>query len=74
MITAKVTCYKKDESGEGDNRQAVVSFSADYGDDRNKEWSRYTPHLALTMTLKGGVGDRFKQGGSYTLTFQEEPS
>jgi hypothetical protein len=55
MVTAKITCLSKSESGEGDDRQVNVSFGADYADDRNKEWSRYTPGLSLTMGLRGAV-------------------
>lgn len=71
MITAKVRCSHKVESGEGDNRQASVSFAPDYADGRNKEWSLYTPSLSLSMTLKGDVADRFEAGAAYTLTFTE---
>lgn len=72
MITAKVTCSSKIESGEGDNRQVVVTFVPDYADGRNKEWSLYTPALSLSMTLKGAVADRFEPSGRYTLQFVED--
>ena len=72
MITAKVQCSGKTESGEGDNRQVVVTFAPDYADGRNKEWSLYTPALSLSMTLKGAVADRFEPGKAYTLTFDPE--
>lgn len=71
MITAKVTCQSKTENGEGDKRQAVVNFIADYADGRNKEWSLYTPALSVTMTLKGDVADRFEAGKAYTVQFVE---
>lgn len=69
MITAKATCTQKVETGEGDARQAVVTFQADYADDRNKEWAKYTPHLQLAMTLNGPAADHFEQGEPYTLQF-----
>jgi hypothetical protein len=72
MVTAKITCTSKNESGEGDNRQVVVNFMPDYADGRNKEWSLYTPALSLSMTLKGAVADRFEPGKAYTLQFVEE--
>jgi hypothetical protein len=72
MITAKVQCHTKNETGEGDNRQAVVTFLPDYADGRNKEWSLYTPALSLSMTLKGAVADRFEPGKAYALQFVEE--
>lgn len=71
MVTAKIKCVGKLESGEGDDRQASLTFSADYADGRNKEWSLYTPNLSLSMTLKGAVADRFEMGKAYTLTFAE---
>jgi hypothetical protein len=72
MVTAKIVCTSKTESGEGDNRQVVVGFSPDYQDGRNKEWSLYTPALSLSMTLKGDVADRFEPSKAYTLQFVEE--
>lgn len=72
MITAKTQCQSKTESGEGDSRQATVTFVPDYADGRNKEWALYTPGLSLTICLKGAVADRFEQGKAYTLTFTEE--
>lgn len=73
-ITAKVICQAKIESGEDDQRQVTVSFLPDYADDRNKEWSLYTPALSLSMTLKGAVADQFQPGQPYTLTFTPEES
>jgi hypothetical protein len=71
VITAKVTCGTKTESGEGDNRQAVVTFQPDYADGRNKEWSLATPSLSLQMTLNGSASDLFTEGKAYTLEFVE---
>lgn len=72
MVTAKVFCAAKTETGEGDDRQASVVFGADYNDDRNKEWAKWTPALSLTMTLNGQAADLFEQGKKYTLQFVEE--
>lgn len=72
MITAKVLCQSKTESGVDAERQVVTVFIPDYADGRNKEWSRYTPSLSLSMTLKGDVADRFTIGKAYTLQFVEE--
>lgn len=71
-ITAKIVCYNKIERGEGDDRTVDVSFNADYADDRNKEWARFTPGLSLTMGLKGAVADRFEVGKAFTLTLTPE--
>ena len=72
MITAKVKCAQKVETGEGDDRQATLTFQADYADDRNKEWAKYTPSLQLGMTVIGSVADRFEAGKAYTLQFVED--
>lgn len=69
MVTAKIVCQTKQESGDGENRQVNVSFVPDYNDDRNKEWARYTPGLSLMMGLKGAVADEFEVGKAYTLQF-----
>jgi hypothetical protein len=72
MITAKVIVSTKLEQGEGEDRQVAVTFRPDYDDDRNKEWSRYTPALSLSMTLKGTVADKFEVDNRYTLSFEPE--
>ena len=72
MVTAKIVCQTKTESGEGDARQATVTFVPDYADGRNKQWALYTPGLSLSMGLRGAVADRFVSGKAYTLTFTEE--
>ena len=69
MITAKVFCASKSEIGEGDNRQANVTFGADYADGRNKEWAAATPALNLQVTLNGAAADLFEQGQKWTLQF-----
>jgi hypothetical protein len=71
-ITAKIVCNNKQEAGEGDDRTVNVSFNADYADNRNREWTRWTPGLSLTMGLRGAVADRFEVGKAYTLTFAPE--
>lgn len=72
MITAKAICTSKTESGDGEDRQVAVRFRADYDDDRNKQWARYTPALDLCMTLRGAIADRFAAGQAFTLTFEPE--
>lgn len=71
-FTAKVIIASKIETGAGDDRQAAVTFHADYADGRNKEWSRYTPSLSINVALKGSVADQLDVGKSYLLTFTEE--
>ena len=72
MITAKIKCTSKAESGAGDHRQAVVGFQPDYADGRNKAWAMPTPNLSLSMTLNGQAADLFEQGQAYTLQFVAE--
>jgi hypothetical protein len=72
VVTAKIKCTGKQETGEGDGRTVNVTFAADYNDGRNKAWALYTPGLSLTMGLRGSVADTFEVGQAYTLTF--EPS
>lgn len=74
MITAKVRCASKTETGEGDSRQASVTFQPDYNDDRNKEWAAATPNLSLSMTLKRQAAALFEEGAAYTLEFVEDDS
>lgn len=66
-VTAKVFVSNLITFAGNDNVQ--VSFAPDYQDDRNKEWAAATPALHLVMTVKAEVGELFKQGGKYTLTF-----
>lgn len=73
-ITAKLTPNTKLESGVGENRQVVVSFSADYANNKNAEWAIFTPMVQLSMTMKGVVADRFIIGKGYTVTFEEDES
>lgn len=68
--TAKIMLNSKLESGVGEHRQVVASFSAHYADGKNSEWAIYTPSLQLAMTLKGEAADRFEIGREYTLTFE----
>ncbi len=72
IITAKIICASKLESGSGDDRTVNVTFQPDYADERNKEWARWTPGLSLTMGLRGSVADQFEVNKPYTLQFVEE--
>lgn len=65
--TAVVSLYTKGESHDG---QTPLHFGADYADERNKEWAKYTPSLAVQMTVLDSVAERFEQGGRYLLTFE----
>lgn len=73
MITAKVRCNDSSEH----NEQVQYMFGADYfsedGKAINAEWAKYTPALALSITVKSEVPEvQFEVGRSYTLTFEPE--
>lgn len=73
MITAKVRLQSKNVHQEGTEQEQVqLQFVADYDDGRNKEWSRYTPALSLSMTVLPEVADRFADGAAFTLTFEPD--
>jgi hypothetical protein len=66
--TAKVFLAGKTELRDG---QTGLVFSADYNDDANKEWAKYTPSLNLTMTVLNEVADGWEYGDKFTLTFDK---
>ena len=65
--TAVVSLYTKGESNSG---QTPLSFQADYNDERNKAWAKYTPGLSIQMHVLDSVAEQFTQGGRYLLTFE----
>lgn len=67
-VTAKVKLNMKGTASDG---QVQLSFNADYNDGRNKEWSRYTPSLSLSMYVLESVADQFELNAPYTLTFEK---
>lgn len=69
MITAKIVCNSKSHVADDQYR---VSFTADYADGRNKEWSKYTPDLSLNMLLNDEAANLFEAGAAYTLQFVPE--
>lgn len=68
-ITAVATLSSKGESNAG---QTQLSFNADYNDERNKAWAKYTPGLSVTMHVTDEVAEAFEAGGRYLLTFQRQ--
>lgn len=54
-----------------DSEQHVLSFYADYNDERNKEWSKYTPAFNATMTVIPSVAEKFEPGARYLVTFEK---
>jgi hypothetical protein len=65
-ITAVATLQTKGESNSG---QTPLAFAADYNDERNKEWAKYTPGLSVQMNVLDEVAEKFEQGGRYILSF-----
>lgn len=72
--TAKIKLTGKRPEGNPPHDQVGLEFHADYDDDRNKEWSKYTPALSLHMTVKPEVAERFEVGQAFTLVFEPEAS
>lgn len=72
-ITAKVNLAHKQQTAAGTDGETDLTFSADYADGRNKEWSRFTPSLELRMRVKNSVADKFTEGASYVLSFALDP-
>lgn len=69
-ITAVATLYSKTESTDGE--QTSLAFMADYADERNKEWAKYTPALSLQMHVLNSVADQFELQGRYLLSFEKQ--
>ena len=65
--TAVATLSTKKDAG---NEQMTLFFCADYNDERNKEWARWTPVLNVHMNVLDSVAEQFTQGGRYLLTFE----
>lgn len=68
-ITAVATLYSKADAGNG---QTTLEFSADYADEPNKAWAKYTPGLGVQMTVIDPVAEQFEKGGRYLLTFEKQ--
>lgn len=71
-ITAKVKLGSKYELSNGD---FGLTFYPDYYGDKaeaNKAWATASPSLMFQMNVQARVAENFNQGGSYTVTFEEE--
>lgn len=68
MITAKVKVSHVDGTIPGARQ---IHFLPDYADPANAEWQFHTPALALQMTVREEIADRFPIGKSFTLQFVE---
>jgi hypothetical protein len=52
--------------------QVTLYFGADYENDANKEWSKYTPAIGVTMTVLPEIAKRYNVGDKITLIFESE--
>lgn len=68
--TAVAKLYSKEPQSDGETTQ--LSFNADYQDERNQAWSRFTPALALNMNVLNRVASDFVAGENYILTFEKQ--
>jgi hypothetical protein len=69
-VTAVATLQRAEPVS--DDGQVSLTFGADYNDDRNKAWAKYTPGLTVNMTVTDEVAGKFELGGRYLLTFDRE--
>jgi hypothetical protein len=67
--TAVATLNGKGEPNAG---QVQLSFNADYNDDRNQAWAKYTPGLSVIMHVTESVAEQFEQGGRYLIDFTRD--
>lgn len=66
-IGAVAKVATKEPIGDGQTR---LTFQADYNDERNKEWAKYTPAFAVQMNVLDEVAENFEQGETYLVTFK----
>ena len=69
-ISAVAKLYHIAENSDEETSQ--LSFNADYDDERNQEWSKWTPSLSLNMNVLNSVAEQFELHGSYLLTFEKQ--
>ena len=68
--TAVATLHSTHKTA-GTAEQVTLAFNADYMDERNKAWAKYTPSLSLTMGVADEVATQFALGTRYLLTIEE---
>lgn len=69
-ITAVASLRLKYPSTDG--TQTQLEFTADYNDERNKEWAKWTPALSVSMHVKNEVAEQFEVHENYLLTFEKQ--
>lgn len=75
-VTAKVIVNSVSEykDAAGEVEQVTVGMNADYSDGRNKEWSKYTPGISVSITVKAELAYLFPKGQAFMLTFEPDLS
>lgn len=67
--TLKLKLASKSDAGSGQTR---LVFQADYDDEKNKEWAKYTPVLNLDFVVLNEVSvAQHEVGTTYTATLEE---
>ena len=64
---AVATLYSKTEHTAD---ETTLAFSADYNDEVNKAWAKYTPALSISMVVINSVAETFEVGKTYLVTFE----
>lgn len=55
----------------GDDQTQLV-FAADYDDEQNKEWAKYTPALNFSFVVRNdAAAAQYAEGTAYTITLEE---
>lgn len=69
-FTAKVKISSRQVQQEGtEHEQVLLTYNADYDDDRNKEWSRYTPSMGVTQLVLPEVAEGIEVGDTFDVLF-----
>jgi hypothetical protein len=65
----KVKLTGKTDAGD---EQTQLVFGADYHDERNKEWAKYTPAVNFSFVVRNDTAAaQYTEGAAYTLTLEE---
>lgn len=68
-LKLKLTGRTEIDNGE----QVQLDFQADYDDERNKEWAKYTPVLNLSFTVRSdAAAASFEVGDTFTATLDKD--
>jgi hypothetical protein len=69
-FSAKLIVSGRQVQQEGTEHEVVLlTYTADYNDDKNKEWSRYTPSMGVTQTVLPEVAEGIQTGDTFDVLF-----